>query len=324
MSAGVAGTTSFRPNASYTTLRDVTRCCLPCISATVGWCAWRVGSFPCTPGLAAATTSANGPSRNPHRSAPQPQTTARQSRLPPAPQRPHEPANHTIRIDIEALSSHARHPRPATSDKQKEVRPSPADSLKESQLAARSGPSPPRRTSPTKRIQTASLIAAASLVYRCHEKAPGYLAPLLRISRTSDSCEILVLLVGEAIFEPANKRLKRVREREGCIVRAESGQLLASCLSALDLCRIPLDVFAQAVEKDDQIAGTPNEVWVQLVGHRRNVREYCLRRVAVGRNGSPAPLLVPRGSSAVAGPTGCLERRMRRSTRRTCPIVQSA
>src|SRR5215212_6835467 len=35
--------------------------------------------------------------------------------------------------------------------KQKEVRPSPADSLKESQLAARSGPSPPRRTSPTPR-----------------------------------------------------------------------------------------------------------------------------------------------------------------------------
>src|SRR3954463_5818901 len=33
--------------------------------------------------------------------------------------------------------------------KQKEVRPSPADSLKESQLAARSGPSPRRRTSPT-------------------------------------------------------------------------------------------------------------------------------------------------------------------------------
>src|SRR3954449_6182777 len=33
--------------------------------------------------------------------------------------------------------------------KQKEVRPSPADSLKESQLAARSGPSPRRRTTPT-------------------------------------------------------------------------------------------------------------------------------------------------------------------------------
>src|SRR5215203_3606740 len=34
-----------------------------------------------------------------------------------------------------------------------------ADSLKESQLAARSGPSPPRRTSPTTRITTASLEA---------------------------------------------------------------------------------------------------------------------------------------------------------------------
>src|SRR3954452_8620898 len=33
--------------------------------------------------------------------------------------------------------------------KQKEVRPSPADSLKERQLAARSGPAPRRRTTPT-------------------------------------------------------------------------------------------------------------------------------------------------------------------------------
>src|SRR5215218_9808662 len=40
--------------------------------------------------------------------------------------------------------------------KQKEVRPSPADSLKESQLAARSGPSPPRRTTPTSPMRTAS------------------------------------------------------------------------------------------------------------------------------------------------------------------------
>src|SRR5918992_1678923 len=45
--------------------------------------------------------------------------------------------------------------------KQKEVRPSPADSLKESQLAARSGPSPPRRTSPTAGMRTASLQAVA-------------------------------------------------------------------------------------------------------------------------------------------------------------------
>src|SRR5215213_1130830 len=60
------------------------------------------------------------------------------------------------------LSSHARHPRPATSDKHTEVRPSPADSLKESQLAARSGPSPPRRTPPTEGMRTASLIATAT------------------------------------------------------------------------------------------------------------------------------------------------------------------
>src|SRR5215216_7511168 len=44
--------------------------------------------------------------------------------------------------------------------RQTEVRPQPADSLKESQLAARSGPSRPRRTSPTSRIKTASLQAA--------------------------------------------------------------------------------------------------------------------------------------------------------------------
>src|SRR5215217_6813915 len=58
------------------------------------------------------------------------------------------------------LSSHARHPRPATSDKTNGSQASPADSLKESQLAARSGPSRPRRTSPTSRIKTASLQAA--------------------------------------------------------------------------------------------------------------------------------------------------------------------
>src|SRR3954453_16065803 len=39
--------------------------------------------------------------------------------------------------------------------------PRPADSLNESHIAARSGPSPPPRTSPTKRIQTASLGAVA-------------------------------------------------------------------------------------------------------------------------------------------------------------------
>src|SRR5215213_892821 len=44
--------------------------------------------------------------------------------------------------------------------KHKKVRPSTADSLNQSQLAARSRPSPPRRTSPTKRNQTASLNAA--------------------------------------------------------------------------------------------------------------------------------------------------------------------
>ena len=42
-----------------------------------------------------------------------------------------------------------RHPRPATSDKTRKSGPSRADSRKEQQLAARSRPSPPRRTSPT-------------------------------------------------------------------------------------------------------------------------------------------------------------------------------
>ena len=51
------------------------------------------------------------------------------------------------------------HPRPATSDTTKGGQATPADSLKESQLAARSGPSPPRRTSPTPQIETASLEA---------------------------------------------------------------------------------------------------------------------------------------------------------------------
>src|SRR3954452_21541876 len=41
--------------------------------------------------------------------------------------------------------------------------PSPADSLNESQLAARSGTSPPRRTSPTSPMKTASLVAIARL-----------------------------------------------------------------------------------------------------------------------------------------------------------------
>src|SRR3954469_16630639 len=63
------------------------------------------------------------------------------------------------------LSSHAGHPRPATSDTTKGSQAPPADSLKESQLAARSGPSPRRRTSPTTdhRSQTASLEAAVPL-----------------------------------------------------------------------------------------------------------------------------------------------------------------
>src|SRR5688572_15218181 len=51
--------------------------------------------------------------------------------------------------DATLLSSHAGHPRPATSDTTKGSQAIPADSLKESQLAARSGPSPRRRTTPT-------------------------------------------------------------------------------------------------------------------------------------------------------------------------------
>jgi hypothetical protein len=43
----------------------------------------------------------------------------------------------------------------------RKVRPTRANSLKESQIAARSGPSCPRRTSPTDGMKTASLEAAA-------------------------------------------------------------------------------------------------------------------------------------------------------------------
>src|SRR5215207_11537022 len=66
------------------------------------------------------------------------------------------------------LSSHARHPRPATSDTtRRKSGPSPADSLKESQLAAGPGPSPRRRTSPTRRITTASLEGAVRAAGCC-------------------------------------------------------------------------------------------------------------------------------------------------------------
>jgi hypothetical protein len=61
------------------------------------------------------------------------------------------------------LSSHAEHPRPATSDTTKAGQTRRVDSLKESQLAARSGPSPQRRTSPTPQIETASLEAEVSM-----------------------------------------------------------------------------------------------------------------------------------------------------------------
>jgi hypothetical protein len=56
------------------------------------------------------------------------------------------------------LSSHAEHPRPATSDTTKGSQATPADSLKESQLAARSA-----SDDTDDRIETASLKAAARL-----------------------------------------------------------------------------------------------------------------------------------------------------------------
>src|SRR3954465_5274899 len=58
--------------------------------------------------------------------------------------------------------------------KQKEVRPSPADSLNESQLAARSGPSPRRRTTPTAESkQQASKRKRAGDDPRCQGEARG-------------------------------------------------------------------------------------------------------------------------------------------------------
>src|SRR5215210_2167734 len=50
--------------------------------------------------------------------------------------------------------------------KQKEVRPSPADSLNESQLAARSGPSPRRRTTPTAESKQQAIYVKRSVLPR--------------------------------------------------------------------------------------------------------------------------------------------------------------
>src|SRR5215216_6605390 len=73
--------------------------------------------------------------------------------------------------------------------KHKKVRPSTADSLKESQLAARSRPSPPRRTSPTKRNQTASLQAIARLLMATagRELARADVVPTHRTQRVRPS-----------------------------------------------------------------------------------------------------------------------------------------
>ena len=60
------------------------------------------------------------------------------------------------------LSSHAGHPRPATSDTTKGSQAQPGRQPERESARRRSGPSPPRRTSPTRRIQTASLEAVAS------------------------------------------------------------------------------------------------------------------------------------------------------------------
>src|SRR3954449_11364974 len=64
----------------------------------------------------------------------------------------------------------SRQTSPTGDERQNKTRsgPCPADSLNESQLAARSGPSPPRRTSPTSRITTASLDATAVLEFGPH------------------------------------------------------------------------------------------------------------------------------------------------------------
>jgi len=55
------------------------------------------------------------------------------------------------------------HPRPATSDTTKGSHTQRADSLNDSQLAARSGPSPPRRTSPTAESKQQAFMRHSSL-----------------------------------------------------------------------------------------------------------------------------------------------------------------
>jgi hypothetical protein len=67
-----------------------------------------------------------------------------------------------LRARLLSVPLDAGRSRQATSDPTKgRSGPHRADSLKESQLAARSGVSPPRRSSPTRRIEPASLQAAA-------------------------------------------------------------------------------------------------------------------------------------------------------------------
>src|SRR5215217_5196856 len=98
------------------------------------------------------------------------------------------------------LSSHARHPRPATSDKTNGSQASPADSLKVSQLAARSGPSRPRRTSPTARSKTASLDAIATIVERgpIGSSCAADVVPMHRVEEVRPS--------GASVGRPMRKR----------------------------------------------------------------------------------------------------------------------
>src|SRR3954453_12485679 len=78
--------------------------------------------------------------------------------------------------------------------------PSPADSLNESQLAARSGTSPPRRTSPTTPMRTASLDAVTSTPHA------GVIAVRGHVGAAA----------GLATMHKARTRYREVRDEGGC------------------------------------------------------------------------------------------------------------
>jgi hypothetical protein len=98
------------------------------------------------------------------------------------------------------LSSHAEHPRPATSDTTKGGQATPADSLKESQLAARSGPSPRRRTSPTTESKQQALQAPERLL------EAGRLGGVQLPDQANANAAVRLVVFGEGGLRPLTHR----------------------------------------------------------------------------------------------------------------------